>query len=135
MIRSAAALTVAALVLAGCSKSTTTTAPAITDSFSVAGAWTGCLTEPGVQCSPLTMTLADSSLSDSTANITGTGNWGSSVAIKGKLFNSIVTLNATSPGVLQGWSFSGALSGSTVTGTMTVPDNASTFQAVFTKSP
>jgi hypothetical protein len=135
MMRHAVALAAAALILAGCSKSTSTTAPVITDSFSVAGAWTGCLTEPGVQCSPLTMTLADSSLSDSTANVSGSGNWGASVAIKGKLFESIVTLNATATGVLQGWSFSGIVAGNTVTGTMTVPDNASTFQAVFTKSP
>jgi hypothetical protein len=134
-MRLVASFAAAALMLAGCSKSTSTTAPAITDSFSVTGAWTGCLTEPGVQCSPITMTLADSSLSDSTANVSGSGNWGATVAIKGKLFDSIVTLNATSPGVLQGWSFSGVVSGSTVTGTMTVPDNTSTFQAVFTKSP
>jgi hypothetical protein len=125
----------AVFILASCSKSSSTTAPAITDTFSVAGTWTGCLTEPGVQCSPLTMTLADSSLSDSTANVAGTGNWGAGVAIKGKLFDALVTLNATSPGVIQGWSFSGVLSGNTVTGTMTVPDNTSSFQAVFTRSP
>ncbi len=134
-MRPAVSLVVATLIFSACSKSTAATAPAITDSFSVAGAWTGCLTEPGVQCSPLTMTLADSSLSDSTATVTGTGNWGSTVSIKGKLFDSIVTLNATAPGVLHGWSFSGVVSGNTVTGTMTVPDNSSAFQAVLTRSP
>jgi hypothetical protein len=135
MIRKAVALAAAALTLAGCSKSKDTTAALITDSFSVTGTWTGCLTEPGVQCSPLSMTLADSSLTDSTATVVGTGNWGASVAIKGKLNDALVTLNATSPGVLQGWSFSGVVSGSTVSGTMTVPDNSSSFQATFTRSP
>jgi hypothetical protein len=134
-MRLVSSFVVAVLVIAGCSKSASTTAPAITDSFSVAGAWTGCLTEPGVQCSPINMTLADSSLSDSTANVSGSGNWGATVAIKGKLNDAIVTLNATSSGLLQGWSFSGVVSGNTVAGTMTVPDNTSTFQAVFTKSP
>ena len=133
MKRSAVALTASALILAGCATSTSTTEPAVADTFSVAGAWTGCLTEPGVQCSAVSMTLADSSLTDSTASVSGTGNWGVNVAITGMLNNALLTMNATSPGVLQAWNFSGTLSGNTLAGTMTLPNNGPAYQVVFTR--
>jgi hypothetical protein len=134
-MRPAVALAIAVCVLAGCSKSTAVTAPVITDSFSVAGAWTGCLTEPGATCVAVTMTLADSSLSDSSATVTGTGNWGETVTIKGRLLNTSLSLNATATGVLQGWSYTGVLAGNSITGTMTIPGNSSAFPAMFTRTP
>ena len=134
-MRSVLVLPVAVLVLAGCNKASTTTAPIIADNLSVAGTWTGCLKEPLVPCSAVTMTLTDSSLTDSSAAVLGTGNWGASVAIHGKLVDTNVNLDASAVGVLQGWSFAGNLSGNSITGNMSVPGNDSTFQATFTKSP
>jgi hypothetical protein len=134
-MRSAVAFAVVLLILAGCKKSSATTAPVISDTFSVAGPWGGCITEPHATCVPVTMTLSDSSLTDSTANITGTGNWGETVVIKGKFVDSTLTLNATTVGVLQGWSYSGVLSGSSITGNISIPGVDSTYQAVFTRSP
>ncbi len=81
------------------------------------------------------MTLADSSLTDSSATVTGTGNWGATVTIRGKIVNSNVSLDATTVGVLQGWSFSGVLSGNSLAGNLTIPGNASSFPATFTRLP
>ena len=81
------------------------------------------------------MTLADSSLTDSSATVTGTGNWGATVTIRGKIVNSNVTLEATTVGVLQGWGFTAVVSGNSLTGNMTIPGNPSTFQATFTRTP
>jgi hypothetical protein len=116
-------------------KSTTATAPSDIDSTSVAGAWTGCITEPHVTCSPVSMTLTDSSLTDSTAALAGTGNWGDNVVIKGTLLDTRVTLSATTIAVLQGWSFVGVLTGNTLSGTLAIPGVDSTFSTTFTRSP
>jgi hypothetical protein len=131
----ALAVVVVSSMLAGCSKSATTTAPVITAAFTVAGPWSGCIREPGASCSPASMTLADSSLTDSSATVTGTGNWGATVTIRGKIVNSNVSLDATTVGVLQGWSFSGVLSGNSLAGNLTIPGNASSFPATFTRLP
>ena len=135
IMRVVLALAVVSSMLAGCKKSAATTAPATTAATSVAGSWTGCMTEPGVSCSPVSMTLADSSLTDSSATVTGTGNWGATVTIRGKIVNSNVTLEATTVGVLQGWGFTAVVSGNSLTGNMTIPGNPSTFQATFTRTP
>ena len=128
-MRSVLVLAVAVMTLAACNKATTTTAPIIADSLSVAGSWTGCLTEPLTSCSAVTMTLTDSSLTDTSAAVLGTGNWGATVAIHGTLTSTNVSLDASAVGVLQGWSFAGILSGNSITGNMSVPGNASTFPA------
>ena len=133
-MRSALVIAVAVSMLAGCNKSTVT-APTTTYSITLAGAWSGCITEPGVTCSPVTMTLTDSSLTDSSAAVAGTGNWGAAVTIHGKIVNSEASLDATTVGVLQGWSLSAVLSGNTLAGSMTMPGNASSYPATFTRAP
>ena len=135
MVRSALVL-IAAISLVACGgKSTATTAPQFVDTFSVAGSWTGCITESNGACAPVSMTLADSSVSDTSAVVTGSGNWLHNVAIHGKLFDARVTLNASATDVLQGWTFTGTLAGNSLSGNMTIPGNDSTFAAVFTRSP
>jgi hypothetical protein len=129
------AVVAAGSMLACGKKSTTATSPSTTDSTTVAGLWTGCITEPHVTCSPVSMTLTDSSFTDSTAVLAGTGNWGDNVVIKGNLLDSRVTLSATTIAVLQGWSFVGVLAGNTLTGNMTIPNVDSTFSTTFTRSP
>lgn len=127
---------VAVVSMFGCGKkSTTATAPSTIDSTTVAGAWAGCITEPHVTCSPVSMTLTDSSLTDSTAALAGTGNWGADVVIKGTLLDTHVTLSATTNAVLQGWSFVGLLNGNTLSGNLTMPGVDSTFTTTFTRSP
>jgi hypothetical protein len=126
---------VAIATLAGCKKSSTTTALSTTDSLSVAGLWSGCLTEPLVPCSPISMTLTDSSLTDSSETVAGAGNWGESVAIQGKAVNAVVTLNASTEGLLQHWSFDGTVSGNSMIGTMIVPGSDTTYQATFARAP
>ena len=126
---------VAVAILAGCKGSSTTTALTVKDSLSVAGSWTGCMTEPLVSCSPVSMTLTDSSVTDSSETVSGAGDWGESVAIRGKAVKAVVTLTASKEGVLQDWAFVGLLAGNSITGTMTVPGNDSTFQATFARSP
>ena len=134
-MRSVLVVAVAVSMLAGCKKSSTVTAPLTTDSITLAGSWSGCVTEPGVACSPVTMTLTDSSLTDSSAAVTGVGNWGANVSIHGKIVNSEASLDATTVGVLQGWSLSAVLSGNTLAGSMTMPGNAAIFPATFTRTP
>ena len=129
-----ALLIIAAAAACG-AKSNVTTAPVIVDSFSIAGTWTGCLVQPQVPCTPISMTMADTSLTDSTANVAGSGNWGQAVAIHGSLFLAHVSLDANATGVAQGWSFVGAVAGTSLTGAMSIPGKDSTFQANFTRSP
>jgi hypothetical protein len=126
---------VAIATLAGCKKTTTITALSTTDSLSVAGLWSGCLTEPLVPCSPISMTLTDSSLTDSSETVAGSGNWNGSVAIHGKAVNAAVTLTASEEGVLRDWSFDGILSGNSITGTMIVPGSDTTYSATFARAP
>jgi hypothetical protein len=135
MHRSIFAFALIAVAAACGAKTAETTAPVIVDTFTVAGTWTGCLIEPQVPCTPISMTVADTSLTDSTANVSGSGNWGQAVAIHGKLFEANVSLDATATGVAQGWSFTGVVAGASLTGNMTVPGKDSTFQASFTRSP
>lgn len=132
-MRVALAVVVVSSMLAGCSKSATTAAT--TAALTVAGVWSGCIREQGASCSPASMTLTDSSLTDSSATVTGTGNWGAAVTIRGKIVNSNVSLAATTVGVLQGWSFSGVLSGNSLAGNLTMPGIDSSFSATFTRSP
>jgi hypothetical protein len=121
---------------AACKKGTAAvTAPLVTDTLSVAGSWTGCIVQPNGSCSPVNMTLADSSLSDTSAAVTGTGNWGANVTIKGRLVDSQLTVDATTVGVIEGWSYSAALSGHSLSGVLTIPGNASSFTATFTRTP
>jgi hypothetical protein len=139
-MRLAPILVVAAcLVSAACKKTASnviTTDPLTTDdSILVSGTWNGCLIEPREPCLPITMTLADTSVTDSTETVGGTGNWGANVTIKGKLGDTKLTLNAATEGVLQGWSFSGFISGNAISGNMTVPGNDTLYQANFTRSP
>jgi hypothetical protein len=134
-MRSVLVCAAAVAMLTGCKKGSLATAPGVADSFTVAGSWSGCITEPHVSCSPVSMTLSDSSLTDTTATVTGTGNWGANVAIHGKINDSKVSLDAATEGVLQGWSFSGILSGASIAGNMTIPGLDSTYQAVFTRTP
>lgn len=131
----AVAVALAVFMLAGCTKPSVVTAPVTTDSVTLADSWSGCVTEPGVACSPVSMTLTDSSLTDSSATVSGTGNWGANVTIHGKIVKSDANLDATTVGVLQGWSFSAVLSGNTLAGSMTMPGNASSFPATFTRAP
>jgi hypothetical protein len=135
MHRSIFALALIAAAAACGAKSTATTAPVVVDTFSIAGTWTGCLVEPQVPCTPISMTMTDTSLTDSTANVVGSGNWGEAVAIHGKLFEANVSLDAIATDVAQGWSFTGQVAGASITGKMTVPGKDSSFQANFTKSP
>ena len=81
------------------------------------------------------MTLTDTSLTDSSETVVGAGNWGQSVAIHGKVVDSTVTLTASEEGILQNWNFDGLVSGNSMTGTMTVPGNATAYAATFTRSP
>jgi len=134
-MRSALVLAVVLTALAGCKKGTAVTAPPIVDPLTVAGTWSGCIVQPGGACSPVSMTLSDSSVTDSSATVTGTGNWGANVVIHGSIVNSGVTLDATTPGLIQGWSYAAVLSGNSLAGTMAMPGTASTFQATFTRSP
>ena len=113
------------------SKSTATTAPVVVDTFSIVGTWSGCLVEPQVPCTPISMTLTDTSTTDSTANVYGSGDWGQAVAIHGKLFEADASLDASATGVAQGWSFTGVVVGTSLTGNMTVPGKDSVFQANF----
>ena len=130
------ATVVAAITAVGCGKKTTVaTAPIVLDSTTVAGAWTGCITEPHVSCVTVSMTLVDSSLTDSTAALAGTGNWGDNVVLAGHLVDSRVTLDGTTPAVLQGWSFVGVLSGNTLSGNLSIPGVDSTYSTTFTRSP
>jgi hypothetical protein len=124
-----------ACVAAGCKKSTAVTAPTVVETLDASGVWTGCITEPHVTCEPVSMTLTDSVLTDTTAAVTGTGNWGDNVVIVGKLANPIVTLNAKATAVLQGWSFAGSLNGNTLTGNMTLPGVDSSYTTSFTRTP
>jgi hypothetical protein len=134
-IKALIALSLIAAAAACAPKSTVATAPVILDTFSIAGSWTGCLVQPHVTCTPISMTVVDTSVTDSTARVIGSGNWGQNVAIHGTLFEAIVSLDATATGVVQGWSFTGVVAGTSLTGNMSVPGNDSTFQATFTKSP
>jgi hypothetical protein len=127
---------VAAVSILGCGKKyAVATAPVLLDSTTVAGAWSGCITEPHVACAPVSMTLIDSSLTDSTAALAGTGNWGDNVVLAGRLVDARVTLDGASPAVLQGWSFVGVLSGNTLTGNLSIPGVDSTYSTTFTRSP
>ncbi len=135
MHRSIFAFALIAVAAACGAKAAATTAPVIVDTFSIAGTWTGCLVEPQVPCTPISMPGADTAVTDATANVSGSGNWGQAVAIKGKLFEANVSLDATATGVAQGWSFTGAVAGASLTGNMTVPGKDSSFQANFTRSP
>ncbi len=130
------AAAVAVIAVVGCGKkSAVATAPIVLDSTTVAGAWTGCITESHVSCVSVSMTLTDSSLTDSTAALAGTGNWGDNVVLAGHLVDSRVTLDGTTSAVLQGWSFVGVLSGNTLSGNMTTPGVDSTYATTFTRSP
>ena len=124
-------------MISACKKtaSTVTTDPLTTDNVLVSGTWSGCLVEPREPCLPISMTLADTSLTDSTETVGGTGNWGANVTIKGKLGDLNLSLNAATEGVLQGWSFTGVITGNSIAGNMTVPGNDTTYQATFTRSP
>lgn len=116
-------------------KGTAATAPLPVDSINVAGAWAGCITEPHVTCAPVSMTLTDSSLTDSTAALAGTGNWGDAVAISGHSTDTRVTLTGTTEAVLQAWTFVGVVSGNSLTGNITIPGVDSTYSTTFTRSP
>jgi hypothetical protein len=127
---------VAAVSIAGCGKKyAVATAPVLLDSTTVAGVWSGCITEPHVACAPVSMTLVDSSLTDSTAALAGSGNWGDNVVLAGHLVDTRVTLDGASPAVLQGWSFVGMLSGNTLTGSLSIPGVDSTYSTTFTRTP
>jgi hypothetical protein len=136
-MRFAPILVVAACMISACKKtaSIVTTDPLLTDSVLVSGSWSGCLVEPREPCLPISMVLSDTSLTDSTETVGGSGNWGANVTIKGKLGDFKLTLNAATEGVLQGWSFSGLIAGNSISGNMTVPGNDTTYQANFTRSP
>ncbi len=136
-MRIAPMLVVAACVISACKKttSTVTTDPLTTDNVLVSGTWSGCLVEPREPCLPISMVLADTSVTDSTETIGGTGNWGANVTIKGKLGDLNLSLNAATEGVLQGWSFTGVIAGNSISGNMTVPGNDTAYQATFTRSP
>ena len=125
----------AALLVACGKKSAAVTAPVAVDRISFAGAWTGCTTEPQVPCAPVSMTLADSSLTDSTAAVTGSGNWGAQVVITGRALNSRVTLTGSTVAVLRSWTFVGTLSGNTLTGNLAIPGVDSTYTTTFTRAP
>lgn len=131
-MRSVLALAVAVSVVSGCKGSTTVTAP-VTPAVTAAGTWTGCLATPA-SCS-LSMTLADSALTDSTGTIKGTGSWISSVTILGTRKGTAISLHASQTGQTLGWEFSGVLSGSSLTGSMSGPSINSTTQTTFTRSP
>ena len=133
MTRLPLVLAVAATVLAGCAKSSTTTTAPITPVVTVAGAWSGCLTAPA-SCS-LSMTLTDSAETDSTGKIKGTGNWISPVTIVGTRIGATIDLHASQTGQTLGWEFTGTQSGSSLTGSMTGPSIGSNAQATFTRSP
>lgn len=135
--RIVAALAAAAALgaMAGCGKKKAVTEPLVIDSTTFAGAWTGCTTEPGIQCSAVSMTLSDSSLTDSTALVTGTGNWGDEVVITGHADTTRVTLTGTTTGVLRSWTFVGMISGDTLRGNMTIPGVDSAYTTVFTRTP
>lgn len=132
MTRFALAFAGAASLLAGCAKSTTTTAP-VAVAVTAAGVWGGCLAAPA-SCS-LSMTLTDSALTDSTGKVKGTGNWISPVTIVGTRTDSTVTLHASQTGQTLGWEFTGIVSGNSLTGSMTGPTINSSTQATFTRSP
>jgi hypothetical protein len=136
-MRSVFAFVAAVALVTGCKKAATavTTDPLTTDTVVVSGSWSGCLVEPREPCLPISMVLADTSLTDSTETIGGTGNWGANVTIRGKLGDLNLSLNAATEGVLQGWSFTGTIAGNAISGTMTVPGNDTTYQASFTRSP
>lgn len=129
-----AAITLTAIATSCGKKKVAVTEPVV-DSISLAGKWTGCTTEPGISCSAVSMTLADSSLTDSTAAVMGTGNWGADVVITGQADTTHVTLTGTTEAVLRAWTFVGTISGDTLTGTMAIPGVDSTYATTFTKSP
>ena len=130
------AATAALVAAVACGKkAAAVTTPLAIDSISVAGAWSGCITEPGVVCAPVSMTLTDSSLTDSTAALTGSGNWGDAVNITGHAVNARVTLTGTTIAVLQAWTFVGVVSGNTLTGNLAIPGVDSAFATTFTRSP
>jgi hypothetical protein len=131
--RSACAVA-AAVSLLGCGKGSAATAPLVVDQYSVAGSWSGCVTEPAAQCVLVSMSLRDSVTTDSTATVAGTGNWEDNVDLKGALSGARLTLNGNATNIVQGWSFIGVLSGSQLTGTMTFPGTASAYPAVFNRS-
>lgn len=116
-------------------KAKVATAPLPMDSVSVAGAWSGCISEPHVACAPVSMTLTDSSLTDSTAALAGSGNWGDEVAITGQSADTRVTLTGTTVAVLQEWTFVGYVSGDSLTGNITIPGVDSTYATTFTRAP
>ena len=130
----AASVALVAAVACG-KKAAAVTTPLPVDSISVAGAWSGCITEPQVQCAPVSMTLTDSSLTDSTAALTGSGNWGDNVVITGHAVNARVTLTGTTTAVLRSWTFVGTISGNSLSGNLAIPGVDSTYSTTFTRSP
>ena len=131
----AAATLAIAAIGSSCGKKKTAVTEPVVDTISFAGTWTGCTTEPGIPCSAVSMTLADSSLTDSTASVTGTGNWGADVVIRGEADSTHVTLTGTTEAVLHAWTFEGTISGSKLTGTLAIPGLDSTYATTFTRSP
>jgi hypothetical protein len=129
-----AAAALSAVVSCG-KKSSVATAPLSVDSVNVAGAWTGCIAEPHVSCAPVSMTLTDSSLTDSTATLGGSGNWGDAVTIAGHSTDARVTLSGATVAVLQAWTFVGVVSGDTLTGTLAIPGVDSAYTTTFTRTP
>jgi hypothetical protein len=135
MMRFVLALALTVCVLTGCKKSAASTTAVVADSLFVSGVWTGCMTEPTISCEPVSMTLTDSVTSDSTETVAGTGNWGSIVTITGTLVDTRLTINGTATGVIEKFTFSGTLSGNTLSGNITVPDVATAYPSSFTRSP
>lgn len=130
-----AATTALTAIGSSCGKKKVAVTEPVVDTISFAGTWTGCTTEPGIPCSAVSMTLTDSSLTDSVASVTGTGNWGADVVITGHADTTHVTLTGTTEAVLRAWTFEGTISGNTLTGTLAIPGLDSTYATTFTRSP
>jgi hypothetical protein len=129
-------LAIPVVAFMGCKKSSDSVTAVIADSTgNIAGSWSGCIVQPQASCVTVSMTLVDSSVTDTSANVTGTGNWEENVTIKGKLVDALVTLNATATGVTEGWAFSGTASGNSIIGQMTTPGVTTAFPTTFTRSP
>ena len=129
------ALACAACLCTACKKGSSVTSTAVVDPLAASGAWTGCMVEPTIACEPVSMTLTDSVTTDSTETVAGTGNWGSTVTIKGQLVDAKLTIDGTATGIIQKWTFTGTLTGNALSGNMTVPDIAVTYPTTFTRSP
>ncbi len=120
-MRSVVAIAFAALALTSCDHAPTGAAPGIT------GPWTALL--PGF---PANGTAVYLTLRDASGAVSGTASWGAPYSVTGSRVDSTVSFSASSPSTgAEGWTFSGSVAGSTMTGT--IVKGAASISAAFGK--